>query len=61
MTERIVSDAKAAGKKVAVAAPTGVAALNVGGCTLHSVAKIGVQTCVFPLYTYVCILQYSSY
>jgi len=40
VTERIVSDARAAGKQVAVAAPTGVAALNIGGCTLHSVAKL---------------------
>ena len=42
VTERIVSDAKAkfGARRVAIAAPTGVAALNVGGCTIHSVAKI---------------------
>eukprot|EP01043_Picozoa_sp_COSAG02_P008890 COSAG02_NODE_293_length_25438_cov_52.630254_3_plen_828_part_00 len=40
VTERIVSDARAAGKTVAVAAPTGVAAINVNGSTLHSVAKL---------------------
>ena len=42
VTERIVSDARAAGKQVAVAAPTGVAALNINGATLHKVGKIKV-------------------
>lgn len=42
--ERIVSDARAAGKSVALTAPTGVAALNVGGSTIHSMAGCGVPT-----------------
>jgi hypothetical protein len=44
VTERIVSDARAAGKSVALTAPTGVAALNVGGSTIHSMAGCGVPT-----------------
>jgi ATP-dependent DNA helicase PIF1 len=44
VTERIISDARAKGKRVAVAAPTGVAALNIGGSTLHGVAAIKVPT-----------------
>jgi ATP-dependent DNA helicase PIF1 len=42
VTERIVSDARAAGKSVALTASTGVAALNVGGSTIHSMAGCGI-------------------
>jgi ATP-dependent DNA helicase PIF1 len=44
VTHKIIADAKAAGKTIAVAAPTGVAAINVGGTTLHKVCKIRVAT-----------------
>jgi hypothetical protein len=34
-------DTVSAGENVVITAPTGVAAINVGGCTIHSFAGIG--------------------
>lgn len=46
VTKQIIADARSAGKNVAVAAPTGVAAINIDGSTLHSLAKIQVPKTV---------------
>lgn len=42
----IIAEAKAEGKSVVVAAPTGIAAINVGGSTLHRVFHIPVKPIV---------------
>ena len=34
--------------QVAVIAPTGIAAVNVGGSTVHSFAGIGIGECITP-------------
>ena len=36
LLKHIIRDLKANGKRFAILAPTGIAAVNIGGCTLHS-------------------------
>ena len=40
LTQKVIADYRKKGKTVIVTAPTGVAAINVGGATLHSAFKI---------------------
>ena len=40
LTRKAIEDLQEAGKKVAVAAPTGIAAINVGGTTLHRLFQL---------------------
>lgn len=40
LTRKVIDDLQNAGKKVAVAAPTGIAAINVGGTTLHRLFQL---------------------
>ena len=42
VTQRIIASLRSSGKKVSVAASTGVAAVAIGGATLHSLAGSGV-------------------
>lgn len=40
LTQKVIADYRKKGKTVIVTAPTGVAAINVGGATLHSTFKV---------------------
>lgn len=40
LTQKVIADYRKKGKTVIVTAPTGVAAINVGGATLHSAFKV---------------------
>jgi ATP-dependent DNA helicase PIF1 len=41
MLREVVRMLKSEGRRVSITAPTGIAALAIGGCTIHSWAKVG--------------------